>query len=99
MDITLLDRDLYATGPDEAFTWLRANEPVYRDPEGIWGLTLHEDITWAERQPTVFSNSGGSRPRGRAARRAPGASTPTAASCWCASGWTGCSTPAARSSS
>ena len=29
----------------------------------------------------------------------PARSTPTAASCWCATGWTGCSTPAARSSS
>jgi cytochrome P450 family 142 subfamily A polypeptide 1 len=64
MDITLLDRDMYANGPDEAFTWLRANEPVYRDPEGMWGLVLHEDITWAERQPTIFSNVAGSRPRG-----------------------------------
>lgn len=64
MDITLLDRDLYANGPDEAFTWLRANSPVYCDPEGTWGLTLHEDVTWAERQPTIFSNIKGSRFRG-----------------------------------
>jgi cytochrome P450 family 142 subfamily A polypeptide 1 len=64
MDITLLDRDLYANGPDEAFTWLRANAPVYCDPEGTWGLTLHEDITWAERQPAIFSNAKGSRFRG-----------------------------------
>jgi cholest-4-en-3-one 26-monooxygenase len=64
MDITLLDRDLYANGPDDAFTWLRANAPVYCDAEGTWGLTLHEDIAWAERQPAIFSNAKGSRFRG-----------------------------------
>ncbi len=64
-DIVLLDRDLYQTGPDEAFTWLRANAPVYCDPEGTWGLFLHEDVTWAERQPTVFTNARGSRFRGQ----------------------------------
>jgi cytochrome P450 family 142 subfamily A polypeptide 1 len=64
MDVRLLDRDLYATDPHPAFAWLRANAPVYYDAEtDIWGLTLHEDVVWAERQPQLFSNASGSRPR------------------------------------
>jgi cytochrome P450 family 142 subfamily A polypeptide 1 len=59
---SLLDRDLYRDDPHPFFTWLRANEPVYRDPDGVWALTLHDDIRLAERQPTLFSNARGSRP-------------------------------------
>jgi cytochrome P450 family 142 subfamily A polypeptide 1 len=62
MDIDLLDRDLYAGDPHPAFTWLRANEPIYRDPAGTWALTRHADVVWAERQPALFSNAAGSRP-------------------------------------
>ncbi|MGD9705365.1 MAG: cytochrome P450 [Acidimicrobiia bacterium] len=64
MDIDLLDRNLYAGDPHPAFTWLRANLPVYRDASGMWALTRHADVVWAERQPSVFSNAGGSRPNG-----------------------------------
>ena len=58
----ILDRDLYAADPHPFFTWLRANQPVYRDPTGTWTLTKHEDIRAAERQPQLFSNAKGSRP-------------------------------------
>jgi cholest-4-en-3-one 26-monooxygenase len=58
----LLDRDLYRDDPHPFFTRLRADEPVYRDPDGVWGLTRHADIRFAERQPNLFSNSAGSRP-------------------------------------
>jgi cytochrome P450 family 142 subfamily A polypeptide 1 len=59
----LLDRDFYAADPYPAFAWLRANEPVYRDPEtGLWALLLHEDIIWAERHREIFSSARGSRP-------------------------------------
>ncbi len=65
MKVGLLDRDMYQNGPENSFAWLRANDPVYFDEAGnIWGLTLHEDIVWAQRQPTLFSNSAGSRPNG-----------------------------------
>jgi len=37
----ILDRDLYATDPHPFFAWLRANQPVYRDPTGTWTLTKH----------------------------------------------------------
>lgn len=59
---SLLDRDLYRDDPHPFFTWLRANEPVYRDPEGMWAITRHVDIRAAERQPSLFSNASGSRP-------------------------------------
>ena len=60
----LLDRDLYATGDVDGFyAWLRANEPVYRDPSGMWALTKYDDVKVAERTPRVFSNADGSRPR------------------------------------
>jgi cytochrome P450 family 142 subfamily A polypeptide 1 len=60
----LLDRDLYATGDAHGFyAWLRANEPVYRDPSGMWALTKYDDVKVAERTPKVFSNATGARPR------------------------------------
>lgn len=60
----LVDRGLYADDPDAFFSWLRANEPVYCDPDGTWVLTKHEDVRWAERQASLFSNARGSRPNG-----------------------------------
>ncbi len=58
----ILDRDLYAGDPHPFFTWLRANDPVYCDPDGVWTLAKHLDIRTAERQPQVFSNARGARP-------------------------------------
>jgi len=59
----LLDRDFYAADPYPVFAWLRANEPVYHDPQsGLWALLLHEDIIWAERHREIFSSARGSRP-------------------------------------
>lgn len=60
----LLDRDLYAADPHPFFTWLRAKQPVYRDPTGVWTLAKHHDIREAERRPQVFSSAPGSRPNG-----------------------------------
>jgi cholest-4-en-3-one 26-monooxygenase len=59
-DIDLLDIDRFAQGtPDEWFTWLRQNAPVYRHPEpngpGFWVLSKHEDIAAASRDNTLFS--------------------------------------------
>ena len=56
---------LYRPGnPWPELARIRAEEPVYRDPTGMWGLFRHEDIVWAERHPDLFSNAQGSRPRG-----------------------------------
>jgi cytochrome P450 family 142 subfamily A polypeptide 1 len=58
----LLDRSFYAGDPYPAFSAMRAEEPVYHDPEtGLWALTRHADVVWAERHPEVLSSALGSR--------------------------------------
>lgn len=65
MRIDILDRDWYQRGPFAELAWIRANEPVYCDVNGMWALTKLDDIRWAERQPQLFSNAiNGSRPNG-----------------------------------
>lgn len=65
MRIDILDRDWYQRGPFAELAWMRANEPVYCDVNGMWALTKLDDIRWAERQPQLFSNAiNGSRPNG-----------------------------------
>ncbi len=45
-----------------AFTWMRANEPVYRDHRnGLWGITRHADLKDVERRSSVFASSQGYR--------------------------------------
>lgn len=66
MRIDILDRDWYQRGPFAELAWIRANEPVYRDVNGMWALTKLEDVRWAERQPHIFSSAtNGSRPNGQ----------------------------------
>ncbi len=60
----LLDEDFYAdlAGMHEAFTYLRANDPVYRDPKtGMIGVTRHADVVDVERRAKVFVSSRGYR--------------------------------------
>ncbi len=60
----LLDEDFYADldGMHEAFTYLRANDPVYRDPKtGMVGVTRHADLLDVERRAKVFVSSRGYR--------------------------------------
>ena len=65
MRIDILDRDMYQNDPYPALAWIRRNEPVYRDVNGIYALTKIEDIRFAERQAQIFSSSAiGSRPNG-----------------------------------
>ncbi len=59
----MLDRAFYAGDPFPELAELRANEPVYHDPAGMWALLLHEDVVWAERHPELLSSANGSRPR------------------------------------
>lgn len=63
MDVTLLDRAFYAGDPYPALARLRAEQPVYRDPTGIWALLRYDDVVWAERHPELLSSANGSRPR------------------------------------
>ncbi len=58
----LLDPEFYRTNPHEAWAWMRANEPVYRDHRnGLWGVTRHKDIQDVERRSSVFVSSLGYR--------------------------------------
>lgn len=62
--IDLLDGELYAGDPRPAYSWLRANEPVYHDTANdLWGISRHADIRAIERDPRLWSNAGGYRPQ------------------------------------
>ncbi len=62
-DVNLLDGRLYADGPHEAFRWMRANAPVYWDPNaGLWGITKHAHVMEAAKSPGAFGNRHGMRP-------------------------------------
>ena len=64
LDVDLLDPHFYQDGPGmhAAFSWMRANEPVYRDRRnGLWGITRHADLKDVERRSTVFLSSQGYR--------------------------------------
>jgi cytochrome P450 family 142 subfamily A polypeptide 1 len=63
MDVDLVSGDFWAGDHHRALTWLRANEPVYRDERnGLWGITRHADVKAVSSQPSLFSNAGGIRP-------------------------------------
>ncbi len=58
----LLDPELYRREPHDVWTWMRANEPVYRDERnGLWGVTRHADLLDVERRSTVFVSGQGYR--------------------------------------
>ncbi|MGA0879397.1 MAG: cytochrome P450 [Ilumatobacteraceae bacterium] len=60
--VDLLDPQLYRTNPHEVWTWMRANEPIYRDERnGLWAITRHADIQDVERRSSVFVSSLGYR--------------------------------------
>ena len=47
---------------------MRANEPVFRDRNGLAAATTYAAVIDAERNPELFSNAGGIRPDSRASR-------------------------------
>ena len=63
--IDLCDPEFYrSAGMHEAFTWMRANEPVYRDEaNGLWAVTRHADLLDVERRSDVFVSGRGYRRR------------------------------------
>lgn len=64
LEVDLLDPYLYQDHDrmHDAFTWMRANEPVYRDRRnGLWGITRHADLKDVERRSTVFLSGQGYR--------------------------------------
>ena len=64
LTIDLLDPHFYrdVDGMHAAFTWMRANEPVYRDQRnGLWGITRNADLREVERRSSVFVSGQGYR--------------------------------------
>jgi cholest-4-en-3-one 26-monooxygenase len=63
-DIDFLDGTFYANRPGArgAYRWMRTNEPVFRDRNGLIGIASHGAVIEAERRPEVFSNAAGMRP-------------------------------------
>jgi cholest-4-en-3-one 26-monooxygenase len=60
--VDLLDPELYRTNPHHVWTWMRENEPVYRDGRnGLWAITRHADVMDVERRSTVFVSGQGYR--------------------------------------
>jgi cytochrome P450 family 142 subfamily A polypeptide 1 len=58
----LLDPSFYLDDPHAAFTWMRANEPVYRDSANeLWAVTRHLDIRDVEGRPAEFVSGQGYR--------------------------------------
>ncbi|PND57353.1 cytochrome P450 [Mycobacterium sp. ENV421] len=62
-NVDLTDGNFYADGgAREAYRWMRANEPVFRDRNGLAAATSYQAVIDAERDPETFSNTGGIRP-------------------------------------
>jgi cytochrome P450 family 142 subfamily A polypeptide 1 len=62
-DVDLTDGRFYADRHARAaHEWMRANEPVFRDRNGLAAATTYQAVLDAERDPQLFCNSGGIRP-------------------------------------
>ena len=61
-EVDLLDPELYASNPHDTWTWMRRNEPVYRDAtNALWAVTRHADVMDVERRSSVFVSGLGYR--------------------------------------
>ncbi|KAA8969491.1 cytochrome P450 [Mycobacterium sp.] len=63
-NIDLTDGTFYADRPRAraAYRWMRDNQPVFRDRNGLAAASTYQAIIDAERDPELFSNTGGIRP-------------------------------------
>ncbi|MBS9533090.1 cytochrome P450 [Mycobacterium sp. M1] len=62
-DIDLTDGTFYSGGTArDAYAWMRANEPVFRDRNGLAAAATYAAVIDAERDPELFSSTGGIRP-------------------------------------
>ncbi|MGY4709606.1 cytochrome P450 [Mycolicibacterium sp. CBM1] len=62
-NVDLTDGNFYADGAArEAYRWMRSNEPVFRDRNGLAAAATYQAVIEAERDPETFSNTGGIRP-------------------------------------
>lgn len=62
-DIDLTDGTFFADGRARgAYRWMRAHEPVFRDRNGLAAASTYQAVLDAERNPALFSSTGGIRP-------------------------------------
>jgi len=61
-DVDLTDGAFYAGDSRAVYRWMRENEPVFRDRNGLAAAATYQAVIEAERQPELFSNAGGIRP-------------------------------------
>ncbi|MDZ7732415.1 MAG: hypothetical protein U5R31_04255 [Acidimicrobiia bacterium] len=58
----LLDPDFHVDDPHAAYTWMRHNEPVYRDDANdLWAVSRHADVHDVEGRSDVFISGRGYR--------------------------------------
>ena len=61
-DVDLTDGAFYAGDSRAVYKWMRENEPVFRDRNGLAAAATYQAVIEAERNPELFSNAGGIRP-------------------------------------
>lgn len=61
-DVDLTDGGFYAGDSRSVYKWMRENEPVFRDRNGLAAAATYAAVIEAERNPDLFSNAGGIRP-------------------------------------
>lgn len=61
-DVDLTDGTFYAGDSRPVYKWMRENEPVFRDRNGLAAAATYAAVIEAERNPELFSNAGGIRP-------------------------------------
>lgn len=62
-DVDLADGNFYADGrAREAYRWMREHQPVFRDRNGLAAAASYQAVLDAERNPELFSSTGGIRP-------------------------------------
>ena len=61
-DVDLTDGAFYAGDSRSTYAWMRDNEPVFRDRNGLAAAATYQAVIDAERRPDLFSNAGGIRP-------------------------------------
>jgi cytochrome P450 family 142 subfamily A polypeptide 1 len=60
--VDLTDGAFYAGDSRSIYKWMRENEPVFRDRNGLAAAATYAAVIEAERNPELFSNAGGIRP-------------------------------------
>ena len=61
-DASFLDGRFFAYHQHDAYRWMRRHEPVFRDANGLIGVTRHADIMAVSKDPGTFCSGQGFRP-------------------------------------